>query len=71
MNYAGLVSGAGTAARQVYTPRWAHSDDNHAWVEVWIDGKWSYLGACEPDVDLNMGWFTEPSKRVMLVHTRA
>ena len=62
---------AGIPARQVYTPRWAHSDDNHAWVEVWIDGKWSYLGACEPDVDLNMGWFTEPSKRVMLVHTRA
>jgi len=62
---------AGIPARQVYTPRWAHTDDNHAWVEVWIDGKWYYLGACEPDVDLNMGWFTEPSKRVMLVHTRA
>ena len=62
---------AGIPARQVYTPRWAHTDDNHAWVEVWIDGQWSYLGACEPDVDLNMGWFTEPSKRVMLIHTRA
>ena len=61
---------AGIPARQVYTPRWAHSDDNHAWVEVWIDGKWHYLGACEPDVDLDMGWFSEPSKRVMLVHTR-
>ncbi len=61
----------GIPARQVYTPRWAHSDDNHAWVEVWIDGKWNYLGACEPDVDLNMGWFSEPAKRVMLVHTRA
>jgi transglutaminase-like putative cysteine protease len=33
----------GIPARQVYTPRWAHSDDNHAWVEVWTDGKWSYL----------------------------
>ncbi|MFY9151851.1 MAG: transglutaminase domain-containing protein [Prolixibacteraceae bacterium] len=62
---------AGIPARQVYTPRWAHTDDNHAWVEVWIDGKWHYLGACEPDVDLDMGWFTEPSHRVMLVHTRA
>ena len=29
----------GIPARQVYTPRWAHTDDNHAWVEVWIDGK--------------------------------
>jgi len=62
---------AGIPARQVYTPRWAHTDDNHAWVEVWIDGKWHYMGACEPDVDLDMGWFSEPSKRVMLVHTRA
>jgi hypothetical protein len=62
---------AGIPARQVYTPRWAHSDDNHAWVEVWIDGKWNYLGACEPDVDLNMGWFSEPARRTMLVHTRA
>jgi len=62
---------AGIPARQVYTPRWAHTDDNHAWVEGWIDGRWNYLGACEPDVDLNMGWFSEPSRRTMLVHTRA
>ena len=33
----------GIPARQVYTPRWAHTDDNHAWVEVWTDGKWSFL----------------------------
>ncbi|MCX6270878.1 MAG: hypothetical protein NTU44_06600 [Bacteroidetes bacterium] len=29
------------------------------------------MGACEPDPELNMGWFSEPSKRTMLVHTRA
>ncbi len=62
---------AGIPARQVYTPRWAHTDDNHAWVEVWIGGKWFYLGACEPEPELNMGWFSEPSRRTMLVHTRA
>jgi len=39
----------GIPARQVYTPRWAHSDDNHAWVEVWVDGSWHYMGACEPE----------------------
>jgi len=61
----------GIPARQVYTPRWAHTDDNHAWVEVWIDGKWYFLGACEPDPELNMGWFAEPARRAMLVHTRA
>ena len=62
---------AGIPARQVYTPRWAHSDDNHAWVEVWINGKWKFMGACEPDARLNMGWFTEPARRTLLVHTRA
>lgn len=59
----------GIPARQVYTPRWAHTDDNHAWVEVWTDGKWSFLGACEPEADLNMAWFNEPASRSMLMHT--
>lgn len=60
----------GIPARQVYTPRWAHCDDNHAWVEVWIEGDWYYLGACEPEGDLNIAWFTEPVKRAMMVHTK-
>ncbi len=59
----------GIPARQCYTPRWAHTDDNHAWVEVWIDGKWHYLGACEPEPELDMAWFTAPAKRAMMVHT--
>lgn len=59
----------GIPARQVYTPRWAHTDDNHAWVEVYVDGKWQYLGACEPEAVLNKGWFDMPVKRAMMVHT--
>jgi len=59
----------GIPARQVYTPRWAHTDDNHAWVEVWIDGKWYFMGACEPDPELNMGWFSGPATRAIMVHT--
>ncbi len=62
---------AGLPARQVYTPRWAHTDDNHAWVEVWIDGNWHYMGACEPEPVTDRGWFTEPARRAMLIHTRA
>jgi hypothetical protein len=62
---------AGIPARQVYTPRWAHSDDNHAWVEIWNDGKWYYMGACEPEPQLDMGWFTEPARRAMLIHTKS
>ena len=60
----------GIPARQVYTPRWAHTDDNHAWVEAWADGRWWFLGACEPEPILNMGWFNESASRGMLMHTR-
>lgn len=75
----------GIPARQCYTPRWAHCDDNHAWVEVWIGGTtegsepcdkdcrggWKFLGACEPDPRLDMGWFSVPSTRCMMVHSKA
>ena len=61
----------GIPARQVYTPRWAHTDDNHAWVEAWADGKWHFMGACEPEAVLDLGWFNAPASRALLTHTRA
>ncbi|MDR1524989.1 MAG: transglutaminase-like domain-containing protein [Tannerella sp.] len=61
---------AGIPARQVYTPRWAHTDDNHAWVEAWVDGKWYFMGACEPEPVLNLGWFNASAYRGMLMHTK-
>lgn len=60
----------GIPARQVYTPRWAHTDDNHAWVEAWVDGKWHFMGACEPEPVLDLGWFNAPAARGMLMHTK-
>ena len=60
----------GIPARQGYTPRWAHTDDNHAWVEAWADGKWHFLGACEPEPVLDLGWFNAPASRGMLMHTK-
>ena len=60
----------GIPARQVYTPRWAHTDDNHAWVEAWADGHWYFFGACEPEPVLNLGWFNSPASRGMLMHTK-
>ena len=61
----------GIPARQVYTPRWAHTDDNHAWVEVLTDdGKWHFMGACEPEPKLDMAWFNAPVSRAMLLHTK-
>lgn len=61
----------GIPARQVYTPRWAHTDDNHAWVEAWANGKWHFMGACEPEAVLDLGWFNAPASRALLMHTRA
>lgn len=60
----------GIPARQVYSPKWPHCDDNHAWVEVFCDGEWHYLGACEPEETLDRGWFTAAASRAMLVHSR-
>ena len=60
----------GVPARQVYAPKWSHCDDNHAWVEIWCDGEWYFLGACEPEEILNKGWFTNASSRAMMIHSR-
>lgn len=62
---------AGIPARQVYTPRWAHTDDNHAWVEVYVDGGWHFMGACEPEPVLDLAWFNSSVSRAMLLHTKA
>ena len=59
----------GIPARQIYVPRWAHCDDNHAWIEVWVDGVWKYLGACEPEPRLNIAWFTLPVQRAIYVES--
>lgn len=60
----------GIPARQVYAPWWAHCDDNHAWVEVYVEGKWHFLGACEPEEMLDKGWFVNASSRAMMVFAR-
>lgn len=59
----------GIPARQIYTPRWAHTDDNHAWVEAWADGEWHFLGACEPEPVLDLAWFNAPASRGLLMNT--
>jgi hypothetical protein len=63
---------AGIPARLVRTPILAHKDSwAHAWVEVWIDGKWYYMGACEPEPVLDRGWFTESARRAMIINTES
>jgi len=35
-----------------------------------VDGQWHFLGACEPEPVLDLGWFNEPASRTLLLHTR-
>jgi transglutaminase-like putative cysteine protease len=60
----------GIPARQIYAPKWSHCDDNHAWVEVWCDGNWHYMGACEPEPVLDKGWFTGAASRAMIIRSK-
>jgi hypothetical protein len=63
---------AGIPARWVCIPFLAHNDGwNHAWVEVWIDGKWYYMDACDPEPVLDWAWFTEPARRAMWIQTKS
>lgn len=50
-------------ARFVQVPRWAHQDSFHAWVEVWVDGAWHYMGAAEPRPLLDQAWFSDTTRR--------
>ncbi len=60
----------GIPARQIYVPWWSHCDDNHAWVECYVDGHWHFLGACEPEPALDRGWFVNASSRAMVICSR-
>lgn len=65
-----VLRSVGIGARQVYTPRWAHCGDNHAWVEVLTPSGWHFIGACEPEECLDKGWFTGASGRALIIHSR-
>lgn len=53
-------------ARHTYTPWWAHTNSNHAWVEIWVNGKWHSLGGGEL-TDLDHAWFETPAKQVAII----
>jgi len=60
----------GIPARQVYSPYWLHCDDNHAWVEVFTGDSWEFMGACEPESELNVGWFNHAASKAGLIRYR-
>ncbi|MBS4015298.1 MAG: transglutaminase domain-containing protein [Candidatus Latescibacteria bacterium] len=53
-------------SRHTYTPWWSYTNGNHAWVEIWIDGKWHSLGGGEL-TDLDHTWFATPAKRTAII----
>ena len=61
----------GIPARQVYTPLWAHCDDNHAWVEAYTGEGWHYLGGCEAEPTLDRAWFDFAVTRAPFIRTTA
>ncbi len=65
-----VLRSVGIPARQMYSPYWAHTDDNHAWVEAWTGSSWAYFGACEPEARLNCGWFDGAARRAKLILSR-
>jgi hypothetical protein len=53
-------------ARHTYTPWWAHTNSNHAWVEIWVNEKWHSLGGGEL-TDLDHAWFETPAKQTAII----
>ncbi len=58
---------AGIPARACSTPYWTFTDDNHAWVEVWADGRWYYAESCDDRRCLNDAWFSGAASRAGFV----
>jgi hypothetical protein len=56
----------GIPARDAFTPYWPFTNSNHAWVEVWLDGGWYFVGGAEM-TPLGGAWFSEPSKRAAII----
>ncbi|MBI4834853.1 MAG: redoxin domain-containing protein [Planctomycetes bacterium] len=58
--YMSAARSVGIPCRSAWTNWWAVNDNNHAWVEVWVDGVWRPVGGCEPSLH---PWFENTTKR--------
>ena len=61
----------GIPARPAWTPWWAHTDNNHAWTEVFVDNKWHYAENAQPDYYLDSTWFSGAVTKALLVLARS
>ncbi len=65
--FVALCRTLGIPARAASTPWWAHQNDNHAWAEVFINGKWYYSGDSDSAYWLNQTWFSSLTGKMVLV----
>ncbi|MBP7932823.1 MAG: hypothetical protein KAZ44_02280, partial [Candidatus Syntrophosphaera sp.] len=57
----------GLPARPSYVPWWSHTDNNHAWAEVWIDGAWHYTGDMDAAYYPDQTWFSGLIDKTVLI----
>lgn len=65
--FAALCRTAGIPARAASTPWWAHQDDNHAWVEVFLDGRWHYSGDSDGGYWPDQTWFSGLAGKMVII----
>ncbi len=54
----------GIPARQAFVPYWSFTDNNHAWTEVYVHGKWHYI---DEGAVLDETWFSEYLQKTALI----
>jgi len=69
--YIAALRTVGIPARPAWTPWWAHTDNNHAWTEMFVDGKWQYAESTSPAYYLNSTWFSASSQKTLLILARS
>jgi len=67
--FVAALRSVGIPAREAATPYWPHTDNNHAWTEIWTENGWKYTGAAEPKDSLNSAWFTKTVNKAALVYS--
>ncbi|MCK4255305.1 transglutaminase domain-containing protein, partial [candidate division WOR-3 bacterium] len=56
----------GIPTRMVSSPWWPFTNSNHAWVEVWTQDGWHYLGGAEMTA-LDNTWFRKAVRRTAII----
>jgi hypothetical protein len=57
----------GLPARPASVPWWPHTDNNHAWAEVWIEGAWHYTGDMDAAYFPDQTWFSGLINKTVLI----